>query len=80
MLARQIVIASLLSFALLSLLGTVRPAASVPLDYCKADADRLCPGVPMAGGRIVGCLKAHTMEITVGCAKAIQKIKAEMGK
>jgi hypothetical protein len=34
----------------------------------------------MGGGRIVGCLKEHKMEVSVGCAKAIQKIKAEMGK
>ena len=80
MFARQIAIASLLSFALLSLLGSVLPASSGPLDYCKDDAERLCPGVPMGSGRIVGCLKAHKMEVTVGCAKAIQHIKAEMGK
>jgi hypothetical protein len=80
MLARQIVIGSLLSLALLSLMGSVLPAASGQLDYCKADAERLCPGVPMGGGRIVGCLKEHKMEVSVGCAKAIQHIKAEMGK
>ena len=80
MLARQILISSLLSLALLSLLGSVRPAASGPLDYCKADAARLCPGVPMGGGRIVGCLKARKMEVSVGCARAIQHIKAEMAR
>ena len=71
MFARQILIASLLSLALLSLLSSVLPAASGPLDYCKADAARLCPGVPMVGGRIAGCLKEHKMEVSVGCAKAI---------
>ncbi len=38
------------------------------------------PDVPMGGGRIVGCLKQHKMEVSVGCAKAVQKIKAEMGE
>jgi Cysteine rich repeat len=80
MFARQILIASLLSLALLSLLTSVRPASSGPLDYCRADAERLCPGVPMGGGRIIGCLKANKMEVSVGCAKAIQHIKAEMAK
>jgi hypothetical protein len=79
MFARQLVIASLLSAVLLSLPASVLPAASGPLEYCKADAERLCPGVPMGGGRIVGCLKAHKMDVSVGCAKAVQKIKAEMG-
>jgi hypothetical protein len=80
MFARQLVIASLLSAALLSLLASVLPAASGPFEYCKADSERLCPGVPMGGGRIVGCLKEHKMEVSVGCARAIQHIKAEMGK
>ena len=48
--------------------------------YCKADAERLCPGVEPGGGRIVKCLKAHKMEVSIGCGKAIQHIKAEMGK
>jgi hypothetical protein len=34
----------------------------------------------MGGGRIVGCLKEHKMEVSVGCARAIQKIKAEIAK
>jgi Cysteine rich repeat len=80
MFARQILIASLLLLALLSLLTSVRPVSSGPLDYCRADAERLCPGVPMGGGRIIGCLKANKMEVSVGCAKAIQHIKAEMAK
>jgi Cysteine rich repeat len=50
------------------------------MSYCKADVARLCPGVQPGGGRIVGCLKAHKMEVSVGCAKAIQQMKAEMGK
>ena len=80
MFARQIVIGSLLSAALLSLLSSVLPAASGPLDYCRADSERLCPGVPLGGGRIIGCLKEHKMEVSVGCAKAIQAIKGKMAQ
>jgi hypothetical protein len=47
--------------------------------YCKPDAERLCPGVPPGGFRIARCLKAHKMEISVGCAKTLQSIKARMG-
>jgi hypothetical protein len=47
--------------------------------YCKPDAERLCPGVPPGGFRIARCLKAHKMEVSVGCAKALQSIKARMG-
>ena len=80
MFARQIVIASLLSLALLSLFGSVLPATSGPLDYCRGDAERLCPGVPMGGGRIIACLKAHKEEVSIGCGKALQAMKAKMGQ
>lgn len=48
--------------------------------YCRADVARLCPGVQMGGGRIIGCLKEHKMDVSVGCAKALQAMKAKMGK
>jgi hypothetical protein len=81
MFVRQFAVASLLSLALLlSLAASALTAQAGALDYCKADAARLCRGVPEGGGRLVGCLKEHKMEVSVGCAKALQKIKAEMGK
>ena len=64
--------------ALLS--GSTVLAAANPLSYCKSDVARLCPGVQPGGGRIIGCLKEHKMEVSVGCAKTIQKLKAEGGK
>jgi hypothetical protein len=50
------------------------------MKYCKADFERLCPGVQPGGGRIIGCLKEHKMDISVGCGKALQAMKAKMGK
>ena len=50
------------------------------MKYCKADVARLCPGVQMGGGRIIACLKEHKMEVSVGCAKALQAMKAKMGQ
>ncbi len=49
------------------------------MKYCKPDVARLCPGVQMGGGRIIACLKEHKMEVSVGCAKALQAMKAKMG-
>lgn len=78
---RQFAIASALSFGLLSLAGSSALAQQAEaMKYCKADVARLCPGVQMGGGRIIGCLKEHKMEVSVGCAKALQKIKGQMGK
>jgi len=81
MLARQLAVAGLLAFAMLAP-GSVVPAAAAAdaLTYCKSDMARLCPGVEPGGGRIIGCLKEHKMEMSVGCAKALQKMKGQMEK
>jgi len=45
--------------------------------YCKPDIERLCPKVEPGGGRIKECLMQHKMELSVGCAEALQKLKKE---
>jgi hypothetical protein len=73
--------ASLLSLALVSFSAPTQTAkAANPLAYCKADAARLCPGVEPGGGKLIGCLKQHENEVSIGCAKEIKAIKAKMGK
>jgi hypothetical protein len=44
--------------------------------YCMNGIKRLCAGVEPGGGRILQCLKAHKKEMMVGCAQALQKLKA----
>ncbi len=65
-------------------LASSAPSASAQqaeaMKYCKADVARLCPGVEMGGGRIIACLKEHKMEVSVGCAKFLQAMKAKMGQ
>jgi hypothetical protein len=78
---RQFAVATVASFALLALAESSALAQQAEaLKYCKADVARLCPGVQMGGGRIIACLKEHKMEVSVGCAKAIQAIKGKMGQ
>ena len=79
MFARQLTTVSLLSLALISLPGLAH-AQSGPLAYCKEDAARLCPGVTPGGGKLIGCLKQHENEVSIGCAKELKAIKAKMGK
>jgi hypothetical protein len=79
MLIRLLTAASLLSLALLAW-PTVTAKAADGLAYCKADAARICPGVEPGGGRLVGCLKEHENEVSIGCAKALKAIKTKMGK
>ena len=79
MFARQLALASLLSLALTSLPGSVH-AQGGPLAYCKEDAARLCPGVTPGGGKLIGCLKQHQNQVSVGCAKELKAVKTKMGK
>jgi hypothetical protein len=50
------------------------------LAACKADAERMCPGVKPGGGKLIGCLKEHENDVTIGCAKELKAIKSKMGK
>ncbi len=59
---------------------SIAAAGNALMKYCKADIERLCPGVQPGGGRIIQCLKGHKEEMSVGCARALQKVKGEMGK
>jgi hypothetical protein len=77
--ARQRTTASAMALAALSLAGPALAAQGEALSYCKSDVARLCPGVQMGGGRIINCLKGHKMELSVGCAQGLQKLKAQMG-
>jgi hypothetical protein len=45
--------------------------------YCMSDIERLCKGIEPGGGRILKCLKANKKEMSVGCAQALQKLKAK---
>jgi hypothetical protein len=37
---------------------------------CADDAQKLCAGVPLGGGRMVGCLKEHKDQLSNGCRQA----------
>ena len=78
----RFVVAAACSLALFSVaaLGPTERAQAQEFAYCKADAERLCHGVRPGGRRILNCLKAHENDLTVGCAKELQSLKARMGK
>jgi hypothetical protein len=77
---RHIAIGAALSLTAFACAGSTAIAQQAEaMKYCKPDVARLCPGVQMGGGRIIACLKEHKMEVSVGCAKALQAMKAKMG-
>ncbi|GAB4067649.1 cysteine rich repeat-containing protein [Ancylobacter sonchi] len=65
----------LAALALTASIGAVQAQESDLAKYCKADIDRLCQGIQPGGGRLMKCLKAHSKEMSVGCAQALQKMK-----
>ena len=48
-----------------------REEAHVLRSQCGADFQKLCPSVPLGGGRGVGCLRAHAADLTPGCRQAL---------
>src|SRR5262245_60179160 len=80
MIVRQMMTASLLSLALTSLPVSAHAQGAGALAYCKEDVARLCKGIPPGGGKLIGCLKQHENEVSVGCAKELKAIKTKMGK
>ncbi len=46
---------------------------------CRADVERLCPGIPSGGGRIAACLKANQAQVSPACkaelASVAQKVR-----
>jgi len=78
---RHLAIVGTLSLAaLVSAAPSALAQQAAAMKYCKADFERLCPGVQPGGGRIIGCLKAHKEEVSIGCGKALQAMKAKMGQ
>ena len=49
------------------------PPAPSAREACKADYQKLCPGVPHGGGRILECLNSHKGELTTACQEALLK-------
>jgi hypothetical protein len=80
MFVRQLTLAPLVSLALSSLPVSAHAQGAGALAYCKEDAARLCKGVPPGGGKLIGCLKQHENEVSVGCAKELKAVKTKMGK
>ena len=52
-------------------------------DACRADAEKLCAGIPQGGGRVFACLRAHQEKLSPPCKQrigAISKKLTEVGR
>ena len=78
---RHLALASALSLAaLVSAAPNALAQQAAAMKYCKADVARLCPGVQMGGGRNYRLpLRRTRKEMSIGCGKALQAMKAKMG-
>jgi Cysteine rich repeat len=52
-----------------------QPASTSPRVACKADVDKLCPGIQPGGGRIIACLKQNRAQVSAGCKDALAKAR-----
>lgn len=43
---------------------------------CSQDAAALCPGVKPGGGRILGCFKQKSAQLSDGCRSALRQARA----
>ena len=75
---RKLAAAAVGTIALLALTDAAFAQMAEVKKYCGPDIERLCPGVQPGGGRIIKCLKANEMGISVGCAKTLKKMKSQM--
>jgi hypothetical protein len=41
---------------------------------CRADVDRYCPGIDPGGGRVLGCLHQHQLELSKPCQAEMTRI------
>jgi hypothetical protein len=41
---------------------------------CKADLDKLCPGVQPGGGRVFQCLREHQDQVSDSCKSAMASV------
>jgi len=41
---------------------------------CRVDVDRYCPGIDPGGGRVLGCLRQHQLELTPPCQGEMTRI------
>lgn len=53
--------------------GDTRPPGN---GACKAEIEKLCPGVQPGGGRIIDCLTAHRDQLSEACKANLRKWRA----
>lgn len=77
-----------LSLALASLLASSAMAADAAatttgkpdLSACKADAEKLCPGIEPGGGRLKACFKEHRKDLSSECKKEMGAARKSKGE
>ena len=51
----------------------MRSEALALVQVCRADYDRLCPGVVPGGGRVLACLQSRANELSPACAQSMMR-------
>ena len=68
-------LAALLVFT--STLVSAADETKSPGTVCKADAEKLCPGVQPGQGRIAACLMKNEAKVSPACKEAMTKARSQ---
>lgn len=68
------------SLAQTQLSPAMKAEAKSLAQLCRADFDKLCPGVRPGGGRVLTCLESHAVELTPQCHAALPQADALKAK
>ena len=61
------------AFVLLAAAGSARAE-----DACRADVEKLCPGIPPGGGRVSACLQANRAQVSPACKAELASVSRKV--
>lgn len=74
--AAALLAATVPSLAATSVPPAIRNEAGALAQLCRADYERLCPGIRPGGGRILVCLQRQAPQLSPACAQAMPRAQA----
>jgi hypothetical protein len=73
-------VSTLIAASVLFVAGLVTSARGDLATACRADVQRLCPGVAPGGGRLARCIQEHAAQVSPACRQAIAERRERGGR
>ncbi len=65
----------LLAVLLVPAAAAAQTSRSSIASACRADIQKLCPGMQLGGGRIAACLQGKANQLSAGCRDALSQAR-----